>query len=210
VVEIPGTEDWDLNDANALDLTTDGRLLAALADDMSDAVLDAMRLSGIGPDEPVLLAGHSLGGMVAVSVAAAAGEAYSVRAVVTAGAPDIPRPVPSGVQVRHYRHDEDVVPDLDGMRNQTSASVTVVTRDLAASGGPAEPTPVEAHAMSRYVETAVDAEKQLAGSPGMRAFDAAVRDVLGPDGTTAVTRQFQATRDPALVAAQPPRLWPSS
>ncbi|GEL98538.1 thioesterase domain-containing protein [Cellulomonas terrae] len=210
VIEIPGTEDWGLNGCNPLDATTDGRLLAALADDMTDAVLDAMRLSGIGPDEPVMLAGHSLGGMVAMSVAAAVGGAYSVRAVVTAGAPDIPRPVPSGVQVRHYRHDEDVVPQLDGTPNQTSASVTVVTRDLATSGGPAAPTLVEAHAMSRYVETADEAEKELAGIPGMRAFDAAARDVLGPEGTTAVTRQFQVTRDPAVVAAQPPRLWPSS
>ena len=54
------------------------------------------------------------------------------------------------------------------------------------------------------------AEDELAGNPGMRAFDAAARDVLGPEGTTAVTRQFQVTRDPAVVAAQPPRLWPSS
>ena len=53
MIEIPGTEDWGLNDVNPMDLTTNGRLLAGLADDMTDAVLDAMRLAGIGPDEPV-------------------------------------------------------------------------------------------------------------------------------------------------------------
>ena len=163
-----------------------------------------MRLSGIGPDEPVLLAGHSQGGMVAMSVAAAVGSAYSVRAVVTAGSPDIPKAVPAGVEVRHYRHTEDAVPQLDGVPDQTSASVTVVTRDLSASGGPATPTVLEAHAVRRYVETAAEADRALAGSPGVRAFDAAAHEVLGPPGTTAVTRQFQVTRDPAVVGAQVP------
>ncbi|WP_456787220.1 hypothetical protein [Cellulomonas sp. P5_C5] len=209
VIEIPGTEDWDLNDVNPMDLTTNGRLLAGLADDLTDAVLDAMRLSGIGADEPVLLAGHSQGGMVALSVAAAAGGAYSVRAVVTAGTPDVPRAVPAGVQVRHYRHTEDVVPHLDGIANVTSDRVTAVTRDLATSGGPTDPSVEEAHAIRRYVETAAEADRVLAGSPGVRAFDAAAQEVLGPPGTTAVTRQFVATRDPEVVAAQPPRLLPS-
>jgi hypothetical protein len=210
VVEIPGTEDWGLNDVNPMDLTTNGRLLAGLPDDMTDAVLDAMRRSGVGPDEPVMLAGHSQGGMVAMSVAAAVGSAYSVRAVVTAGAPDIPQPAPTGVEVRHYRHTEDLVPQLDGTPDQPDARVTVVTRDLSATGGPAVPSVLEAHAVERYVETAEQADRELAGSPGMREFDAAARDVLGPPGTTAVTRQFQATRDPTLVAAQPPQLRPSS
>ena len=209
VVEIPGTEDWGLNDDNTMDLTTGGRLLARLADDMTDAVLDAMRLSGVGPDDPVMLAGHSQGGMVAMSVASAVGSAYSVRAVVTAGAPGIPAPAPSGVQVRHYRHAEDIVPDLDGTRDQPGADVTVVTRDLGATGGPTSASIEEAHSVRRYVQTAARADRELAGSPGMRAFDAAAQEVLGPDGTTAVTRQFQVTRDPELVAAQPPRIWPS-
>ena len=40
---------------------------------MTDAVLEAMGEAGVGPDEPVMLAGHSQGGMVAMSVAAAVG-----------------------------------------------------------------------------------------------------------------------------------------
>ena len=210
VVEIPGTEDWGLNDSNPMDLTTNVRLLAGLPDDTTDAVLEAMRDAGVGSDEPVMLAGHSQGGMVAMSVAATVGSAYSVRAVVTAGAPDIPQPAPKGVEVRHYRHDEDLVPQLDGTPDQPTERVTVVTRNLSATGGPAVPSVLEAHAVERYVETADQADRELAGSPGMRAFDAAVRDVLGPPGTTAVTQQFQATRDPALVAAQPPSLRASS
>jgi hypothetical protein len=210
VIEIPGTESWMPNDITPLDLTTDVRLLAALADDVTDAVLDTMRLAGIGADEPVMLAGHSLGGMVAVSVAAAVGSTYTVRAVATAGSPDLPRSAPAGVEVRHYRHTADAVPQLDGTPDTSSGQVTVVTRDLGLTGGAPVPDPVAAHAIARYVETADVADRELAGTPGMRAFDAAVGDVLGPPGTTGVTRQFQATRDPVLVAAQPPRILPSS
>ncbi|MBO3102464.1 thioesterase domain-containing protein [Cellulomonas fengjieae] len=209
VVEIPGTETWDLNATNSMDLTTNGRLLGGLPDDVTAAVITAMRVSGIAPDEPVMLAGHSQGGMVAMSVAAAVSSAYSVRAVVTVGAPDIPQPAPAGVQVRHYRHTEDLVPQLDGTPDRPAAGATIVTRDLGATGGPAVPSVDEAHAVARYVETAVRADRELAGSPGMRSFDAAAGDVLGPSGTTAVTRQFEVTRDPAVVAAQPPRVLPS-
>ncbi|GEK21979.1 hypothetical protein [Cellulomonas xylanilytica] len=209
VIAIPGTEDWGLNDPNAMDSTTNVRLMAALADDMTETVLAAMRESGIAPDEPVLLAGHSQGGMAALSVAAAAGGTYRVRAVVTAGSPDIPRPVPAGLQVRHYRHTEDAVPQLDGTPDRTGSDVTVVTRDLGSTGGPAVATPLQAHDVHGYVETAARADRELAGSPGMRSFDAAARDVLGPPGTTAVTRQFVVTRDPALAATQVPTVRPS-
>jgi pimeloyl-ACP methyl ester carboxylesterase len=210
VIEIPGTETWEFNAHNPMDGTTNLRLIGGVPDDMTDMVLEAMRLSRIGPDEPVMLAGHSQGGMAAMSVAAAVGGLYSVRAVVTAGTPDIPRGAPSGVQVRHYEHTGELVPQLDGIARQTSEQVTVVQRDLSVTGRPDARSIDDAHAMRLYVETAVQAEDELAGSPGMRAFDAAARDVLGPEGTTAVTRQFQVTRDPAVVAAQPPRLWPSS
>ena len=92
--------------------------------------------------------------------------------------------------------------------DRTGPDVTVVTRDLSSTGDPTV-TLLEAHAVDGYVETAARADRELAGSPGMRAFDAAAREVLGPPGTTAVTRQFQVTRDPAVVAAQVPTLRPS-
>ncbi len=207
VVEIPGTEDWGINADNAMDSTTNGRLGASLPDDMTDAVLDAMRLCGIAPDEPVMLAGHSQSGMVAMSVAAAAGTAYRVRAVVTAGAPDLTPPVPASVQVRHYRHVQDGVPQVDGIPDQPARNIVVVTRDLPRERGVL--TPLDGHDVHRYVQTAAQADEALAGSPAMRGFDQAADDVLGPPGTTAVTRRFQVTRDPALVATVPPRVLPS-
>ena len=59
--------------------------------------------------------------------------------------------------------------------------------------------------MRRYVETAAEADRELAGSPGVRAFDAAARDgARAARARPRVTRQFQVTRDPAVVAAQVP------
>ena len=201
VVEIPGTESWNLDASTPMDLTTNGRLLAGLPDDMTDAVLEAMRLSGIGADEPVMLAGHSQGGMVAMSVAAAVGGAYTVRAIATAGTPDIPRPAPAGVEVRHYRHGEDAVPQLDGVPDAAGAHVTVVTRDLGSTGGPDGPDAaggaLRRRATSRRRRSRTASSR---GAPACASFDAAAGSVLGPPGTTAVTRQFQATRDAALVA----------
>jgi len=60
-----------------------------------------------------------------------------------------------------------------------------------------------AHDVREYVATAAEAESQLVADPSFTTARAAVTEVLGPDGTTAVTRQFQATRDPALYATDP-------
>ncbi|WP_028045663.1 hypothetical protein [Cellulomonas sp. URHE0023] len=196
VVEIPGTEVWTVNSSNPMDSTTNLRLMAGLPDDMTDSVVEAMERAGIGPDEPVMLAGHSQGGMVATSVAAAVGTAYTVRAVATAGSPDIPNRPPRGVEVRNYRHDEDVVPQTDGVPDVTSPDVTVLRHDL-----PGSPDAIQAHDIRRYITTAAlpvpDDE-----------YSQAVSSVLGPSGTTAVTLQFQATRDPAIVATIPPTIRP--
>ena len=196
VVEIPGTEVWTVNSNNPMDSTTNLRLMAGLPDDMTHAVLEAMEQAGIGADEPVMLAGHSQGGMVATSVAAAVGAAYTVRAVATAGSPDIPHQPPPGIAVRHYRHDEDVVPQTDGAPDLTSRHVTVLQDDL-----PGSPNPVQAHDIRRYVRTAALPVPD-------DAFSKAVTSVLGPPGTTAVTLQFQATRDPAIAATVPPTIRP--
>ncbi|MGY4644066.1 hypothetical protein [Cellulomonas sp. URHB0016] len=202
-VEIPGTETWDLDADVPTDLTTNLRLMAGLPDDMSGAVIEAMRQAGIPPDEPVVLAGHSQGGMVAVKVAALSVGLFDLRAVVTAGSPDLPTTVPSGVPTLHVRHRQDVVPLTDGEPDDASDRVVVLERRLPATDARGEPSLVEAHAVGTYVETVVAARSAAATSPALRAFDDALAEVLGPDGTTAVTLQYQATRDPELVRTDP-------
>jgi hypothetical protein len=206
VVEIPGTEDWRPGSDSPMDLTTNVNLMAGLPDDLSSAVVDAMRMVGVDPDEPVLLAGHSQGGMAAMAVAAAYGSTFSIRAVVTAGSPDIPRLTSTGVQVRHYVHDEDVVPQLDGQGDRRSSHETVVRRDLDGSAGAAAATPVEAHSIHLYAASAAEAAEVLADDPFMAPFDDAASSVLGPPGTTGVTHQFRATREPEVVRTLTPTL----
>ena len=197
VVVIPGTQSAAFGGDVATDMTTNARLIAGLPDDMSTGVLHALRDAGVPPDEPVLLAGHSQGGMVAVAAAALAAGSYDVRAVLTAGSPDIPRAAPAGVQVRHYRIDEDVVPQTDGRADSVSRDVVSVRRSIGAT------SVVGAHSLAGYVRTAELTDAQLAGSPALRGFDAELARVLGPAGTTQETQQFSVTRDPDVVRTDP-------
>jgi hypothetical protein len=203
VVAVPGTQAWTPGGATPTDLTTNLQEVGGVADDMTTATVEAMRLAGMRQGDRVLVAGHSQGGMTAMSVAAAVGGYYDVRAVLTAGSPDVPGGVPPGVQVRAYRHTEDVVPQLDGRPDEGGRQLSVVTRRLAATGGPAHPTVAQAHSIREYVRTVGLADRELAGSPAMRAYDEAQAQVLGPPGTTQTTLQFQATRDPVLAATDP-------
>lgn len=197
VVEIPGTQSSSFGGDVPSDMTTNARLTAGLPDDMSTAVLHALEDAGVGAGEPVALAGHSQGGMVAVAAASLAAGAYDVRAVLTAGSPDVPRRVPAKVHVRHYRVDEDLVPQTDARPDTESSNVVVIRRSV----GPQNVT--HAHALTGYVRTAELAQDQLAGSPAMRDFDAALADVLGPDGTTATTSQYSVTRNAQMVRTDP-------
>ncbi|MBO9554548.1 hypothetical protein [Cellulomonas sp.] len=202
-VEIPGTETWSVNAAAPTDLTTNLRLMAGLPDDMSTAVVEAMRQAGIPPDEPVALAGHSQGGMVAMKVAAMSVGLFDVRAVVTAGSPDIPVRVPAGVATLHVRHGEDVVPQTDGEPDRPTRDTVILRRDLAPTADGGVPRPDESHAISAYVETVDGAHQAMDGNPALRGFDDALGEVLGPPGTTSATFQYQATRAPDLVSTDP-------
>ena len=73
-----------------------------------------MRDAGIGSDEPVLLVGHSQGGIEAAWIASHSSE-FSVTQVVTAGSPiAVLGDYPAGTQVLSLEHHGDVVPLLDG------------------------------------------------------------------------------------------------
>ncbi|MDC7123475.1 hypothetical protein OMK64_18240 [Cellulomonas fimi] len=200
VVAVPGTQSPGLNGVNPMDVGTDARLEGDLPESMTPAVIEAMRLAGIREDDPVMLAGHSQGGMVATSVASALAGTYRIAAVLTVGSPDIPRgPMPPGVQVLHVRDSGDIAPQSDGRPDRGTSNVRVVSGEAEAAGAPPVRNLVEAHSVARYVRLteAVDAELD---DPQLRDFARAAQTVLGPPGTTATTQQFVATRDPDVVA----------
>ncbi|MCV2392918.1 hypothetical protein OEB99_01230 [Actinotalea sp. M2MS4P-6] len=205
VVAIPGTEEWTFGGANPLDGLSDLELVASAVDDVTRTVLRAMALAGIGTDEPVLLAGHSLGGIVAARIAATSD--YRVVALLTAGSPVSGIPVPGGTAALHLEHAQDPVPGLRGLPNPDEVNRTTVVRDLGvpdpgAGQGSAGGVPVvggsaggvsAAHALSAYRRTA---ELLPGDDVSVGAFRDATGPVLGDDVVGATTWTFAGERVP--------------
>ena len=201
-VLIPGTQSVGLWGSSPMDSATNLQEYVGAPSAMAAAVVTAMGMAGVRRGEPVLLAGHSQGGLVAMRLAAdpAVRRRYDVAAVLTAGTPAGHLPSPRGVSVLHLEHGGDVVPALDIAANPDVADRTTVRHpgsgpappassgraagadgtDAAAgvgSGGP--------HAASSYVRTAalVDASDH----PSVTAWREQASQVLG-DSRASVTR----------------------
>jgi pimeloyl-ACP methyl ester carboxylesterase len=132
IVDIPGTKDWSLNrvNPNVANVGSDVRAVEGDDNTYAQGVLAAMKDAGVRPDDNVLLVGHSLGGLVAVNVAASAAlsRAFTINHVVTAGAPigsTVSR-LPRSVSVLALENAGDVVPHLDAANNPDRPSVTTV------------------------------------------------------------------------------------
>ena len=213
IVEVSGTQVWDPRaGANPFDATTDVRAMAqqstALARGVQEALEQAQAESraaaaragrpdglaegaeaapdGSGPDlsgEPVMLVGHSLGGIVAAAMASSPAftARHRVTHVVTMGSPVARMPVPADVSVLSLEHRQDAVPRLEGQPNPDRRGWVTVTRDLR--GGPVH-TAGRAHATSEYARTAalVDAS----ADPSSAAWrQGSSRFFAQPSGATA-------------------------
>jgi pimeloyl-ACP methyl ester carboxylesterase len=134
IVDIPGTRVWNLpggDNGSANDFGTNVDALAGNETVLQKGVEEAMRRAGIGPNDPVLLVGHSQGGMVAARSAAdfVAGHEFNVTHVITAGSPVGRMPVPDGVQMLSLENNGDIVPHLDAAENPAADNRTTVTFD---------------------------------------------------------------------------------
>ena len=170
IVDVTGTRSWDpLPTSDVTSLATNGRALVGDRTSYERGVLDAMRRAGVRRDDPVMIVGHSQGGMVAVTAARDAvrsGE-FDVTHVVTAGSPIglTAGQLPNRVQVLALENSRDVVPHLDGRANPDRPNVTTVT------GTRGDGTVLDDHSLDdAYVPLAGDA--QASG-------DRSVRDFLG-------------------------------
>ena len=105
VVVIPGTSHWPLRSDHgpsdtAANLATMAGVKSSLYPAIDKAMAAAMKESGVTPgSEPVMLAGHSQGGIIAARLAIDEDfrARYDVREVVTAGSPIDRMPVPQDV-----------------------------------------------------------------------------------------------------------------
>lgn len=176
IVEIPGTQDWTplpVAGGTPMDLTTNLRAVAGEPTATADAVVQAMRQAGVGAGEPVLLAGHSQGGLTAAALAAdpAVRAEFDVTHVVTAGSPIDGIDVPGAVRVLSLEHTGDLVPALDGEAAHGSPHRVVVARDVTddpRSAADVAEDPLTAHGWSAYLTTAelVDGS----ADPALREF----------------------------------------
>ncbi|GAA1743738.1 hypothetical protein [Aeromicrobium alkaliterrae] len=158
VVQVPGTQDWSTQRGdNPVDLTTNVALMAGDDTVMADLVADAMREAGIPPGAPVMLTGHSQGGITAMTMAADPDlrAEFNVTSVVTGGSPVGRVDVPDGVTVLSLEHTQDVVPMLDGADNPDRPEWTTVRRELSDAEGSVDGQrgPGGAHSVPNYAST---------------------------------------------------------
>jgi len=116
VVSIPGTESWSPSAGhNAHDLTSNVEVVAGHPSAALDTVQRAMDRAGIPPGSPVMLVGHSQGGIVAAHLASdpAFVQRYGVTNVLTYGSPIDHVDIDPSVEVMQVAHGNDLVPKLD-------------------------------------------------------------------------------------------------
>jgi hypothetical protein len=192
VVLIPGTDTLSLRprvspfDVAGAVSAAGGRRTAGVA-----AVELAMDRANIPPGEPVLLAGHSQGGMIATAIAAdpVARQRFSVTHVLTAGSPIAQSPMPGGVQVLSVEHTNDLVPLLDGAPNPDRAQWTTVR-----ATAPLDPdlSPLAAHDRVRYAATGQQVDASADAS--IQSWRSGSRGFMAAPGTTSTSWTLHISR----------------
>lgn len=185
VVIVPGTQEWSPRPgANPFDLTTDVRALTGDVTIAAAGVSAALARSRAGsgrssPQDPVMLVGHSQGGILAAALASdpAFRTGNRVTHVVTSGAPVALFPVPPTVKVLSIEHADDPVPGLDLTPNPGGQSWTTIVAPGDGRGAPLDP---DRHRLSTYVQTVRAAEGAPRGAvPGLDVWQVGAGDVLG-------------------------------
>ena len=190
VVYLPGTDDLTTiplgQDSDVRDLATNLRLVAGEPTTYAAGIEQAMHAGGIGPHDPVLLVGHSQGGMEAAALLAR-GSPFHVTDVVTAGSPIAQvGGYPHGSHVLSLENRGDVVPLLDGFDNaDTRQHVTVRFDDH-------ETSIAANHLLAHYTRGAevVDAS----ADPSIREQVHALRRRGFLSGRVTASQVFQVTR----------------
>ncbi|GAB3494840.1 alpha/beta hydrolase family protein [Flexivirga lutea] len=162
VVSIPGTTHWNLTSdhgpsSTAANLASMAGTKHALYPAIDKAMTAAMREAGVRPgSEPVMMAGHSQGGIVATRLAADQHfrEKFDVTEVVTAGSPIGRIDVPKSVNVLSVENIHDPVPRADGVPNPDTTNRTNIVCETPK--GERLDGLVDAHDASRYARSAAE------------------------------------------------------
>lgn len=186
IVYAPGTDDaapWH-HDHTVRDTATSLELIAGHQTAYGDGIEQAMHDAGIRPDDPVLIVGHSQGGMQAVNLLSH-DTGFSITNVVTAGSPMSPEdlPVDDSTNVLSFENRGDIVPLLDGSPAEATGNHVTIQFDDSAAGGPA-------HDLGHYVHGALAAD--LTGNADIREQIESMAGFLG--GAATGTQGYLVTR----------------
>jgi hypothetical protein len=191
IVYLPGTDDlatvpWR-SDGDVRDLPADLRVISGADTTYAAGIRQAMAKAGIGAHDPVLLVGHSLGGMEAAALLAH-GSGFDVTHVVTAGSPIAGfHDYPAASHVLSLENSGDLVPLLDGHDNPDSVSQVTVRFDDH------ETSIAGNHDLRHYVDGATAADASTDRSIREQLDSLRSHGFLGSDAT-ATSQVFQVTR----------------
>lgn len=201
VVQLPGTDDF-MSETDIRNLGSNLNLIAGDDTAYADAIGQAMQAADVPASAPVMLVGHSQGGMQAAALAGDPDFGYHVTHVVTAGSPIATSGIPDDVSVLSLENTGDVVPLLDGEQNPGAAHHTTVQADLHSGSFGAQDG--QNHALSTYAQIAGAVD--VSGDPSVHHVVQGMRDagfLAGPDsGTDSVTTSFQTRQGDQLRPAE--------
>lgn len=218
-VLVPGTQGL-VSLRHPFDGVTDLELMAKDTAELTAAVVDALHDAGARPDEPVVLVGHSLGGIAAMTLASSAGflERHRLGGVVTAGAPTATFTSPPGVPVLHLENDEELVSPIDGRssaENPATADRVTLGRPLRASADPtdraASGSVAAAHAVATHLRT-LDLAR-TSGNVQVADVVGRVERLLGGERSSTrfyTARRVPGTTGPVVMAPGPGPVSPAS
>ncbi|GAA3021688.1 hypothetical protein [Actinokineospora globicatena] len=134
IVDIPGTRVWNApftdDQGSANDMGTNVDAIAGNPTVLQEGIQQALIQAQVPKDAPLMLVGHSQGGIVAArSVDPLLASGYNITHVVTAGSPVGGIPIDERVQMLSLENNGDIVPHLDAAENPNSDNRTTVKFD---------------------------------------------------------------------------------
>ena len=205
LLSLVGTESMTWRSTNnPADVETNIRLMLGLEASMSVGVVRAlhaaMERDGVPAErwarEPVLICGHSQGGIVAAALASVPPDeaGVNVAGILSTGGPNRRiRVRPDVVTVAVY-HDQDVMPSLDGSPDRAPDQRVTVGRSLVR---PRTRPLYYAHSSSTYTETVRLLERKVRVTPWGRLAQAmaALQDFLPTSGEPTRVMHYEIWQD---------------
>ncbi len=202
IVNIPGTQSWNPSaGANPSDMTGNLVTASGQSSTTAEAVRLAMREAGIPSGAPIMLAGHSQGGMTAAQLAGNEGftSEFNVTNVMTYGSPIDTAHISPTVDVIAFEHAGDVVPRVD------LGNLRIDPLKPPSLGFSTPPPPNEAIVVSLSDPEPGDGSNQIVSNHDYNNYADSIAEVESRRGSTAATYQGLAstsrflTDDPSRV-----------